>query len=61
MSKIGNHRFGFQESNDYQFGWDSAERGEPRPDWEKPYPQDVTRLDIQRCGWDDYHAEQVSP
>jgi hypothetical protein len=29
MSTIGNHVLGMAESEDYQFGWDSAERGEP--------------------------------
>jgi hypothetical protein len=33
MSKIGNHVLGMTESEDYQFGWDSAERGEPKPIW----------------------------
>ena len=31
MSKIGNYRIAVQESDDYRFGWESAERGEPPP------------------------------
>jgi hypothetical protein len=33
MSKIGNYRIEMQESDDYRFGWESAERGEPEPEW----------------------------
>ena len=33
MSKIGNHIVGLQETEDYKFGWQSAERGEPEPNW----------------------------
>jgi hypothetical protein len=61
MSKIGNHRVEVQESDDYRFGWESAERGDPRPDWEQPHPSDITRLVNQRCGWDDYHVAHVAP
>ena len=57
MSKIGNHRIGLQESEDYRFGWESAERGEPFPQWEEDLPAH-TSLTEQRIGWQDYHAEQ---
>lgn len=61
MSKIGNYRVGVQETDHYRLGWESAERGEPYPEWEKPHPQDITPLINQRCGWNDYHAQQVQP
>lgn len=60
MSKIGNHRIEIQETEDYQFGWRSAERGEPRPDWPAPMPS-IASQNAQRLGWDDYHAKQVKP
>lgn len=58
MSKIGNHVVEMQSSDHYRFGWESAERGEPRPDWEQPHPRDITPLVNQRCGWDDFHNQQ---
>lgn len=53
MSKIGNYRVGLQETDDYQFGWESADRGEPMPEWEPANDQ----LKAQRLGWSDYHVE----
>jgi hypothetical protein len=61
MSKIGNHRVETQETTDYQFGWESAERGEPWPVWETPHPRDITPLINQRCGWKDYHDQEQQP
>jgi hypothetical protein len=61
VSNMGNHRLEIQATDNYRFGWESAQRGEPRPEWEKPHPRDITPLVNQRCGWDDYHAEQVTP
>lgn len=60
MSKIGNHVVRIQESEDYRFGWDSAERGEPRPDWPDPQPSAQSR-EAQRMGWDAYHWEVRAP
>ena len=60
MSKIGNHRIEMQESDDYRFGWESAERGEPFPQWVPDLP-DNTSLTEQRLGWQDYHDAQVQP
>ena len=60
MSKIGNYRVGLQETDDYQWGWQSAERGEPKPDWgDTPTPSigADTRFEAQSLGWDDYHAQ----
>lgn len=59
MSKIGNHRVGLQESEDYQFGWESAERGETFPQWEPDLPASAS-LTEQRLGWTDYHARGQS-
>ncbi len=61
MSNISQHYLSIIEGDDYKFGWRSAERGEPRPDW-KPIPgQHEERLQHQQIGWDDYHAEQRRP
>lgn len=55
MSKIGNYRVGIQETDDYQFGWQSAERGEPNPEWKPKTPDEQARIRAQRLGWCDYH------
>lgn len=57
MSKIGNHVVGIQESADYEFGWKSAERGEPSPEWPTTDATAHDRLIAQRMGWDAYHAD----
>lgn len=54
MSKIGNHRVEMQETEDYAFGWLSAERGEPRPNWQAPDAESLTKVQRQQLGWDDY-------
>lgn len=54
MSKIGNHRVEIQETDDYRFGWESADRGEPRPEWAPA----CARLEAQRLGWDDYTSQE---
>lgn len=59
MSKIGNHIVGIQESEDYRFGWESAERGEPRPEWLDLAPSAQSQ-EAQQMGWDAYHWEQRS-
>ena len=59
MSKIGNHRIELQSSPDYEFGWRSAERGEPFPQWEEGQPEN-TSLTEQRLGWTDYHQQDQS-
>ena len=56
MSKIGNHVVGMMESDGYRFGWESAERGEPFPQWEAGQPE-TTSLTEQRLGWQDYHNQ----
>lgn len=61
MSKIGNYRVGIQESEDYKFGWESADRGEPKPDWLAPFHEEQERLRAQRLGWDDYHNQERRP
>lgn len=59
MSKIGNHVVGIQESDDYRFGWESAERGEPAPE---PSPLQCMefgeRHQRQMMGWNAYHQEE---
>ena len=61
MSKIGNHRVEMQETDDYRFGWESAERGEPRPEWEPQWECDGKRLERQQLGWGDYYTQEVAP
>jgi hypothetical protein len=54
MSKTGEYLVGLQGSEDYQFGWECAERGQPEPEWEDPKPS----LDSQvatKLGWHSYH------
>ncbi len=60
MSKMGQHLISIKESEDYHFGWESAERGEPEPNWLAPFHEEQERLRAQRLGWDDYHNEQRS-
>lgn len=61
MSKIGNHRVEVQESEAYRRGWESAERGEPSPDW-RTFNSNILaeQLRIQRLGWQDYHDQEKS-
>ena len=62
MSRIGNHRVEVQESDDYKFGWQSAERGEPSPCeglW--PSRKPTERQLIQLRGWDDFHDQERRP
>lgn len=61
MSKIGNRRVEVQETEDYRFGWESAERGEPNPSWRAQFPADQERLRNQRMGWCDFNNAQVQP
>lgn len=61
MSKIGNYRVGFQESDDYKFGWQSAERGEPSPIWMAETAEHRERLSAQQLGWNDYHDMVKEP
>ena len=51
MSKIGNHLVGIQESDDYRFGWESSERGEPLPMWHAETHDQRERLGQQQLGW----------
>lgn len=59
MSKIGNHRVDLQGSRDYGFGWRSAERGEPFPQWAEDQAENCS-LSEQRLGWQDYHSQEQS-
>ncbi len=61
MSKIGNHLMSIYESDDYQFGWESAERGEPLPNWIAPFHEEQERLRAQCLGWQDYHDQEKRP
>lgn len=57
MSKIGNHVVELQSSEDYRFGWESAERGEPKPIWACRDLSDMDRLQAQQFGWNSFHGE----
>jgi len=61
MSKIGNHRIEMQETAEYQFGWQSAERGEPNPSWKARTSSEQERLRSQRMGWCDFHNQERQP
>ena len=61
MNKIKNYRVEIQESEDYKFGWDSADRGEPAPDWyARKNPSDQARLKAQRLGWTDFYNQEAA-
>lgn len=54
MSKIKSYLEDLHQTEDYQFGWECAERGQPEPEWEGLAPS----LDSQvktRLGWHSYH------
>ena len=57
MSKIGNHRVEIQETDDYRFGWESADRGEPMPEWKPLSGRASAKLAAQQLGWQDWHNE----
>lgn len=60
MSKIGNHRIEIQETDDYRFGWESAERGEPEPQWLDDREGNCDpRYQAQIMGWQDFHAQET--
>ena len=62
MSRMGNYYREIQETEDYRFGYQSAARGEPLPDWSGGLPHMRSREEeAQRLGWQDYHDEQVRP
>ncbi len=56
MNIIGNHRIGIQETDDDRFGWESAERGEPIPEWNALAGDcdEMGKLEAQRLGWQDF-------
>ena len=60
MSKIGNARIEMQETDDYRFGWESAERGEPQPCFACYNQRDLDCLRLQSLGWDDFHNQEQS-
>ena len=60
MSKIGNYRIGVQESDDYRFGWESADRGEPLPMFHAETHYQQERLAAQQLGWSDYHNRETA-
>ena len=61
MSNIGKHRHERMETEDYRFGRESAERGEPYPSWRVETDKDLERIENQRMGWSDYHNEEQQP
>ena len=61
MSKMGNHVVGLQSNDDYKFGWQSAERGEPKPIWTCRTLEDMDRLQAQQFGWHSYHTQGRQP
>lgn len=58
MSRIGNDRLERQETEDYRFGWQSAERGEPYPAWRIDTNSEHDRIENQRMGWSDFHNQE---
>lgn len=60
MSKIGNYRVELQETDAYRWGWESAERGEPMPNWQPLNGRKSVKLLTQKLGWNDYHAQEQS-
>jgi hypothetical protein len=61
MSKIGNHRVSIQETEDYRFGWNSAERGEPMPPAPAVQCMDAREKHSRQCaGWTEYHDQERS-
>ena len=60
MRKIGQQLVEIQESEDYKFGWQSAERGEPMPSWWPSNSEDHEKLIKQQAGWKAYHEQEPS-
>ena len=60
MGKVNGLRQDRMETDDYRFGWESAERGEPYPDWRVNTSKDLTRIENQRMGWQDYRDQEAS-
>jgi hypothetical protein len=60
MSKIGNHVVDIQETEDFQFGWQSAERGDPNPSWEPTDLDGMLKFARQVFGWASYHHQERS-
>jgi len=58
MSKTGNDRIARMQTDDFKFGWESAERGEPYPEWSVHNDTQLHRIENQRFGWSEYHREQ---
>jgi hypothetical protein len=58
MSKTGNSRTERMETDDFRFGWESAERGEPWPQWVVEKRGDWERIENQRFGWMEYHKQE---
>lgn len=56
MSNISRYLQDRMETEDFQFGWESAARGEPCPDW-LPAPGHTEKLENQRLGWTMYHEQ----
>ena len=61
MSKTGNDRLERMQTDDFRFGWESAERGEPYPQWDLlVYARDLLRIENQRFGWSEYHKQEAA-
>lgn len=58
MSKTGNDRTERMETDDFRFGWESAERGEPWPQWPLSNAKDWRRIENQRFGWSEFHKQE---
>ncbi len=59
MSKTGNYRTERMETDDFRFGWESAERGEPYPQWPMEKRGDLERIENQRFGWLEFHKQEM--
>lgn len=59
MSRIGGYRISVEETEDYRLGWESAERGDPFPQWKAGSPAN-TNLTAQRLGWADFITSEQS-
>lgn len=61
MSNIGKYRHERMESDDYRFGWESAQRGEPYPMWKVETDKQLERIENQRMGWTDFRNADQCP
>ena len=61
MSKVGNYRLELQETEDYLWGWHSAERGELALNWLPDSDASIKRYQAQVLNWYDHHDTVRQP